>query len=62
MAYDVLNQTHDGGGGEADTSLLLDVTSVSFSFTTFLTLLGRRETEHQGIGREVRNPSGFCCR
>ncbi|XP_078197155.1 chromobox protein homolog 7 isoform X21 [Callithrix jacchus] len=23
---------------------------------------GRRETERRGIGREVRNPSGFCCR
>lgn len=39
----------------------MDVT-VSFSSVTFFAFPGRRETEHQVIGREVQNPSGFCCR
>lgn len=54
MACDVPNQTHDGGGGEADTLLLSDVTSVSFLFC-YLPHTSREERD-RASGYRKRGP------
>ena len=50
------------GPGGADALLTLKCHQCFLFFCHLLCTPGRRETERRGIGREVRNPSGFCCR
>ncbi|XP_078197145.1 chromobox protein homolog 7 isoform X20 [Callithrix jacchus] len=58
MAYEEKEQRT----GEADAFPSLRCHQCFLFFCHLLHTPGRRETERRGIGREVRNPSGFCCR
>ncbi|XP_054097568.1 chromobox protein homolog 7 isoform X11 [Callithrix jacchus] len=57
MAYEEKEQRT----GEADAFPSLRCHQCFLFFCHLLHTPGRRETERRGIGREVRNPSGFCC-